>query len=284
MMEKIGIIGYGNMGKTIAERIRENYTVCVFDKDKNKVSGLKNIAVADNPADLVKQSEIIILAVKPQDFDVLLNEIKSFTQDKLIVTIAAGITTGYIKSRLGEETRIIRVIPNMPAQINQGVSVLFKGKNATALEFNSDWQLAWQIFSYFGLELAVDNEEMINAATAISGSGPAFFCYYIKAKANAQNKREEFIKMLADAAVNLGFDRGEAKVLSQGTVDGIIAMLIQKNLSCEDIIKMVASKGGTTQAGLEVLEAGGTLDEAVKKAKERADELGQSLPTGRQGA
>lgn len=281
-MEKIGIIGYGNMGKAIAERIKENYAVCVFDKDKNKISGLRNITVADTPADLIKQSEIIILAVKPQDFDTLLNEIKPFTQNKLIITIAAGITTSYIRSRLGEEARIIRVMPNMPAQINQGVSVLFRGKNATALEFNSDWQLAWQIFGYFGLELAVDNEEMINAATAISGSGPAFFCYYIKDKVNAQNKRQEFIKMLADSAVKLGFDRREAKVLSQGTVDGIIAMLIQKNLSCEDIIKMVASKGGTTQAGLEVLEAGKTLDEAVKKAKERADELGKSLPCGRQ--
>lgn len=272
-MEKVGIIGYGNMGKAIAERLKGKYTVCVFDKDKNKINALKNITAANNPAELVKQSEIIILAVKPQDFDSLLNEIKTFVQNKLIITIAAGITTKYIKSRLGEKTRIIRVMPNMPAQINQGISVLFKDKDAAEQELNLAWQLAWQIFSYFGSELIVDNEEMINAATAISGSGPAFFCDYIKEKANADKRRDEFIKELAEAAEHLNFDKSEAKLLSEGTVDGTIAMLMERNLSCEDIIKMVASKGGTTQAGLEVLHLGGSLKEAVDAALKRANEL-----------
>jgi len=277
-MIKVGIIGYGNMGQAIAERIKEKYTISVFDKDKNKISALKNIAAVDTSSELVKQSEIIILAIKPQDFDTLLNEIKPFAQDKLIITIAAGITTRYIKSRLGEKACIIRVMPNMPAQINQGISVLFKDKNATEKELDFAWQLAWQIFSYFGSELVVDKEEMINAATAISGSGPAFFCHYIKEKTNADKGRDEFIKNLTLAAVNLGFDQREAEFLAEKTVDGTIAMLKERNLSCEDIIKMVASKGGTTQAGLEVLRSGGSLKEAVERALERAGQLEQDTP------
>jgi len=273
MKENIGIIGYGNMGQAIAERIKDKYAVCVFDKDKNKVSGLENIAAIDNATNVVKRSKVIILAVKPQDLDALLNEIKPFVQDKLFITIAAGVTTRYIMSRLGEGGRIIRVMPNMPAQIGQGVSVLFKGQDTS--EKDLAWQLAHDIFSNLGSVLVVDKEEMINAATAVSGSGPAFFCHYIKERKNALSKHDEFIKMLTDAEVSLGFDMREAEFLSEKTVDGIIAMLIERNLSCADIIKMVASKGGTTQAGLQVLDAGGSLEEAVRSAFKRADELGK---------
>ena len=272
-MQKVGIIGYGNMGKAIAECIKEKYAVCVLDKDKNKISVLKDVTAADTPAELVKQSEIIILAVKPQDFDILLNEIKPFTQDKLIITIAAGITTRYLNSYLGEKAHIIRIMPNLPAQIGQGVSAIFKGQNVTEIDLNSAWQLAYDIFSNLGSVLPVDKEEMINAATAISGSGPAFFCHFIKEKKNADKGRDEFIKNLTLAAVHLGFDQREAELLSEKTVDGTIAMLIERNLSCADIIKMVASKGGTTEAGLKVLDSGGFLKEAVEKAFERAGQL-----------
>jgi pyrroline-5-carboxylate reductase len=272
-MERVGIIGYGNMGKAIAERIKEKYAVCVFDKDKNKTSALKDITAVNLPGDLVKQSEIIILAVKPQDFEVMLKEIKPFADDKLFITIAAGITSGYINSQLGSKARIVRIMPNMPAQIGRAVSVISKGQNATEGDFNLVWQLAFDIFSNLGSVLPVDKEEMINAATAISGSGPAFFCYYIKESKNASSQRDEFIKVLADAAVNLGFDQREAELLAAGTVDGTIAMLNERNLSCAEVIKMVASKGGTTEAGLEILRAGGSLKEATEKAARRAGEL-----------
>jgi pyrroline-5-carboxylate reductase len=121
----------------------------------------------------------------------------------------------------------------------------------------------------------VSDEKMINAATAVSGSGPAFFCAYIKEKINAATKREEFIKKLADAAVGLGFDQQEARVISEKTVDGTIAILEKNNLSTTKLIKMVASKGGTTEAGLAVLEKGGSVDEAIKAAVLRAEELGR---------
>ncbi|MFA6357678.1 MAG: pyrroline-5-carboxylate reductase [Candidatus Omnitrophota bacterium] len=274
-MEKVGIIGYGNMGRSIAERIKSKYSICVFDKDKNKILVSENVSAANSSVDLVNQSEIIILAVKPQDFDFLLNEIKLSVQGKLIITIAAGITIRYIKSRLGENVRVVRVMPNMPAQVGQGVAVLFKGQSASENGLNSALQLACDIFSNLGAVLVVDKEEMVDAATAVSGSGPAFFCYYIKENKNAALKRDEFIKMLTDSAVSLGFDLREAEFLSEKTVDGIIAMLIERNLTCAEIIKLVTSKGGTTQAGIDVLSSGGSVEDAVKSAYRRAGQLGQ---------
>jgi len=270
-MDNVGIIGFGNMGRAIAERIKDKYAVCVFDQDKNKTISLKNIVITDSVIELVKKSRVIILAVKPQDFDSLLVEIKPLVKGKLIITIAAGISTKYLKAQLGEGVSVIRAMPNMPAQIGQGISVLFKDRSFPVTDFDA----AWRILSCIGSVLSVQDEQLMNAATAVSGSGPAFFCYYIKEKANAEKKRDEFIKELTEAAVHLGFDKQEAKVLSEKTISGIIAMLKEKNLSCEDIIKMVSSKGGTTQAGLEVLRRGGSIDEAVKSALKRADELGR---------
>ena len=271
--KSVGIIGYGNMGQAIAERIKDKYLVNVFDKDKSRIASL-NIASADIES-LVKKSEVIILATKPQDFDALLAEIKPFAENKFFITIAAGITTKFMKSRLGDNARVVRVMPNMPAQIGQGVTVIFKGEESLSDGSIQAWQLAYDIFSNLGSVLAVDKEDMINMATAISGSGPAFFCHYMKQRKNAPEMRDEFIKMLTESAVGLGFDRKEAEFLSERAVDGIISMLIERNLSCTDVIKMVASKGGTTQAGLDILSSGGTLEEAVKSAYRRADELGQ---------
>lgn len=272
-MEKIGIIGYGNMGRAIAQRIKDKYVVAVFDKDKHKISNLENIAATQTPAQLVEQSEIIILAVKPQDFDILFNEIKPYVAGKLFISIAAGISTGYIKSQLGLTTRVVRIMPNLPSQIGKGMSVISKEQNIED-GLNSAWRLAYDIFSNLGSVLPVDKEEMINSATAISGSGPAFFCHYvIKENKKANEVRDEFVELLTQAAVNLGFDKREAQLLSVTTVDGTIAMLKEKQLSCEELIKMVASKGGTTEAGLEVLNFGGLIKDATEKASKRAGQL-----------
>jgi pyrroline-5-carboxylate reductase len=268
-MINIGIAGYGNMGRAIGERIREKYNLCVFDKNKAKIP--EGVNSADSPEDLAGRCEALILAVKPQDFDALLEQFKGASAGKLIVSIAAGITTRYIRSRLGEDTRIIRVMPNLPAQVGQGATVLFRDRNAT----EADLGLAWDILSSVGLALPVPEEKMMDAATAVSGSGPGFFCYFLKDISQADQKRGEFIEMLTEAAMSVNFDRQFAKTLSEKTVDGTIAILKERNLTCPEMIKMVASKGGTTQAGLDVLSAGGSLKDAVEAALKRAAELGK---------
>ncbi len=268
--KRIGIIGFGNMGKAIAFGARSLFEVSVFDKDKGKLADCQSLKAQTQVADLINNSDCIILAVKPQDIDSLLKEIKTSFKEQLLISIAAGITVKSITRQLGIEARIIRIMPNMPAQIGQGISFLYKSESAT----EKDMDLAWQLFSCVGLVLAVDHEKKIHAATAVSGSGPAFCCDYIKERANACLKRDEFILKLSTVAAGIGFDQQEAKVISEKTIDGTIAMLEKMNLTCEELIKKVASKGGTTEAGLEVLQNCGTLEEAVKAALARAEELG----------
>ena len=271
-MIKVGIIGFGNMGQAIAERIKSDYTVCVFDKDNHKTVHLTGISVCASLSELLSRCEEIILAVKPQDFELVLKEIGSGATHKLFISIAAGITTAHIEKYLSL-ARVVRAMPNIAAIIGEAETCLAKGKYALA----EDMEIARQIFGFIG-KVWVMEEGLINAATAISGSGPAFFCYYIKNKANADKGRDEFIKDLTRSAVHLGFDQREAEFLAEGTVDGTIAMLIEKDLSCEKLIQMVTSKGGTTEVGLEVLRSGGALKEATEKASKRAGELERNTP------
>jgi pyrroline-5-carboxylate reductase len=266
-MKTIGIIGFGNMGQAIAERAKTLFDLIVFDKDKDKTANVSGLKVAATLIELMDKSYAVILAVKPQDIDSVLNEIKGSMKKQLILSIAAGITTEYIENRLGN-ARVIRIMPNIPAQIGEGVSGLCKGKFSNEQDLN----LAWELFRCVGLAVDLD-ENMIDAVTAISGSGPAYFCYYIKDRANVASKKDEFINELTQAAISIGFDKVLAARLSEKTVEGTISLLIEKNWSCDELMKKVASKGGTTEAALEVLRRGGSLLEAVKAAKKRAEEL-----------
>jgi pyrroline-5-carboxylate reductase len=267
MSKKIGIIGFGNMGSAIAERAKKLFEIIVFDKIK--AINTENFEVAKTLPELINKSEAIILAVKPQDMPTLLEEIKNDLKGQLIISIAAGITTKYLEERL-KDVRVIRAMPNMPAQIGRGVSGLCKGKLANEEDFN----LAEQLLRCVGdIAKDFDDEDKIDALTAISGSGPAYFCYYIKDRSNVALKKDEFIRELTQVAINIGFDEVFAKGISEETVEGTISLLIEKNWSCEELIKRVASKGGTTEAALNVLSSGGSLEKAVRAAVERAKEL-----------
>ena len=270
MKIKIGIIGFGNMGQAIAERIKAKYKVWVFDKDKNKTKNIRGINVADNSIDLVNKVPTIILAVKPQDFDVVLNEINSHLNDQLIISIAAGITTTYIEKILGN-LRVIRAMPNMPAKIGKGITCLCKGKFTS----EGDLQFTKKLFDNLG-ETLVLKEDMMDAATAISGSGPGFWCEFIENKPEDEwesYSQNELIPQFSSAAESIGFTKKEAGLLAKATVMG---SLVTVQSSGEKPLKFkwsIASKGGTTEAALEVLHRGGTLVEAVKAALRRAKEL-----------
>ncbi|MBM3255521.1 MAG: pyrroline-5-carboxylate reductase [Candidatus Omnitrophica bacterium] len=265
---KIGIIGFGNMGSAIAERIKKDYSVSVLEKDATKIIGISWVRACADIAELMNNSDAVILAVKPQDFEGVLNEIRPYIKEKLVISIAAGITIAYIEKALGK-ARVIRAMPNLAAQIGEGVSGLCKGRFADG----GDLDLAWKLLSYVGLTISFDKEEMIDAVTAVSGSGPAYFCHYIKNKESAESKKDEFTQKLTQAAISIGFDKVMARRLSERTVEGTISTLIEKHLSCEELIRRVASKGGTTEAALALLDKGSSLEEAVKAALERAKEL-----------
>jgi len=273
MNKNIGIIGFGNMGSSLAERIKSAYKVYAFDKDARKTRNLSRIETARDIPGLVKCSDALILAVKPQDFAGVLAEIKDWIGTKLVISIAAGITTNHIEKALGRGARVIRVMPNMPAKIAQGISCLSR----SGLASKKDLELADTLFTYLGKTVRI-KEELMNSATAVSGSGPAYVLRYLESeRVNInripQEKKSLFLNDFQKSAQGVGFTFGQAKVLTEAVFSGTVSFLKKTKIAPGELIKQVASKGGTTQAALRVLDGGGSLTEAVKAAKARADEL-----------
>lgn len=276
-MKNIGIIGFGTMGSILAERIKSGYRVYVFDKDNYKTKNLSRIETARDIPSLVKCSEVVILAVKPQDFAGVLAGIKDWIGAKLVISIAAGITTKYIEQALGHGVRVIRVMPNMPAKIAQGISCLSRN----GLASKKDLDLAATLFTYLGQTVKI-KEELMNSATAVSGSGPAYVLKYfeterINLNKIPQKKKESFLDNFQKSAQGVGFTFGQAKILTEAVFSGTVSFLKKTKIAPGELIRQVASKGGTTEAALRVLNSGGSLSEAVKAAKARADELSRNL-------
>lgn len=270
LKKKVGIIGCGNMGRAIAERIRSKFSVYVFDKDKNKIQDFSGVVLADCTKDLVNKTEIIILAVKPQDFYPVLNGIKDNVKDKLIVSIAAGITTDYIENVLGMVS-VIRVMPNIGAIVGESISYICKGSFAREV----DLRLSKKLFNCIG-HTFVFPEEMMNAATAVGGSGPGFWGYLFDkqpAKDWSKYKSNYFIPELTSAAISVGFNKKEAKSTAGLVARASLVTATALEITPIKLTEKVASEGGTTEAGLEELKKGGSLTDAVKAAIKRAEEL-----------
>ncbi|MBU3959024.1 MAG: pyrroline-5-carboxylate reductase [Candidatus Omnitrophica bacterium] len=272
MKKTIGIIGFGNMGSVISEGIKSKHRLWVFDKDRTKTKSLSEINVANNLVDLVNKVDAVILAVKPQDFDDVLEEIKKYLiKDKLIVSIAAGISTRYIERTLGD-VRVVRVMPNMGIKVGHGISCLSKGKFAT----EKDFDFAEELFDYMGKTLRIEEEKMA-AVTAVSGSGPGFYFDSIESilagNKNPEEFTREFIISLTRAAEESGLKHEEAVFIASGTGNACQLLLAETKIPPLELKKQITSKGGTTLAGLDALHATGSLIEAVKAAKKRAEEL-----------
>jgi pyrroline-5-carboxylate reductase len=260
------------MGKAIAEQLKSEYQLYVFDKDKAKTDNLKDICVTGNILDLVKRVDAIILAVKPQDFDGVLEEIKSCVLDKLIISIAAGIKTAYIEKRLGA-VRVIRAMPNIGIKIGQSQTFLCLGSFA----LDSDLEFTEQLFSRLGTTWKV-KEAMVNPATAISASGPAYIYYDIELNSlNAgdisEKKKQEYINQLREAALALGFNANDAGKLAISVVNTSLNLIKETELAPSELRKQITSKAGTTEAALRVLEQRGSWTEAALAALRRAEEL-----------
>jgi len=276
MKKRIGVIGYGNMGSAIAERLKAaGYQVSVFDKDKNKTKNLEGLKVTKNITDAIKQTDVVILAIKPQDFDIVLNEAKGILSGQLIISIAAGIPTAYIERVLGK-VKVVRTMPNLPAKIGKGMICLSKGKYAT----EADLGLAQKLFSHLGDTMKLDEKKM-DAATAVTGSGPGFFYKLIQIEnINPNNLTEikefatsEFIPACTASATSIGFSDTQAKVLVVSTTNGTIDLLKSSGLTPKQLENAVKSRKGTTEAGLNKLRGIASLKQAIKAAFKRAREL-----------
>jgi len=272
MKKKLGVIGFGNMGSSIALGARALFEVSVFDKDKQKLISNSGLKTEVSVADLVNNSDVLVLAVKPQDFDVLLNEIKPFIRDKLAISIAAGITTGYIEKIL-DGARVIRVMPNMAVKIQAAETGLAMGRHAN----DEDLNFAKELFGLLGKVWLV-KEEMIDSVTAISGSGPAYIFYDIEINKLDPLKipverKNEYVQKLKQAAFEVGFDPKMALELAVSTTASSIQLLAQTGSSPMELRKMITSSGGTTEAALKVLSINGSWPEAALAARKRAQEL-----------
>lgn len=268
---KIGIIGSGNMGRAIAKRISSKYQLFIFDKDTAKTKNIAKAKVAKSVSDLIGSVDVVILAVKPQDFDAVLNETKDCINGKLIISIAAGISSEYVERAL-RKARVIRVMPNLPAKIGLGLSCLSKGRLASAADLN----FAKKLFSLLGGTLIL-KEDMMNAATAVSGSGPGFLYALlgaIKKKNWNEYTKNVFIPRMSDCAKTIGFSKQKAKLLAKLTGKGSLALLRESNKPPQDLCSQVVSRGGTTEAGLKELKGDiKFLEIGVKAALKRAKEL-----------
>jgi len=245
----IGIIGVGNMGKAIASRLNKRMLISDANVRKLRSAKKKNTLIAKNNIGLAKQANIIILAVKPQNIARVLKEIAPFSKGKLIISIAAGIKTKIIERRLGK-ARVIRVMPNMPAIIGRGISALAKGRSAS----KKDLAAARTIFLSLG-EVVEVRESLIDAVTAVSGSGPAY--YFLLAEA------------MQKGAAALGLNKRLASQLAKATFIGAAEVAKNTDISATDFIKKVASKGGTTEAALKTFKKTG-FERIVKQALEAA--------------
>ena len=260
-MLKLGIIGGGNMGEAIIARARGKYKICVCEANAARASFLKKkykIKTLDLEG-LIGASDIILLAVKPQDIGFVLEGIaKNKIKNLLFVSIAAGITSRFIERRLGQRARVVRTMPNMPALIGEGITALSKGRFASM----QDLKTAQALFNNIGPTLIVE-EKWIDAVTAVSGSGPAYVFL--------------FTECLMNAARALGFKDAQARQLVYQTLLGSAHLLEKATDDAATLRAKVTSKGGTTKAAMDVFMAHklekifvDALTAAYRRAKELA--------------
>lgn len=249
-MINVGFIGVGNMGTAIMKGIVKSnlrdISLYAFDIDKERVAKLADIGVkaCADVRDLVKTCNYVFLAVKPQQLDEILDDVaNSYSNDKVIVSICAGITGDYLKSKISRDAKTVLVMPNTPLLLGEGATALAKVEPTDDEEF----KLVCDIFSSCG-KIAVVAENKMKEIIAINGSSPAFIYLYAKA----------FI----DYAKNVDIDENVAKDLFAQALIGSAKMITDSGYDIEQLITMVSSKGGTTIAGLEKLREG-KLEEVV---------------------
>ncbi len=264
---KIGFIGAGNMGEALIKGmiLSQDFTpqqLLVSDKVPERLKYLAKtykIKVFAKNSEIVRHSDIIILAVKPQNLEEVLKEVREgLSRDKLLISILAGIPVGKIQDFLKAGIKVIRAMPNAPALVQEGATAIFRGDQAT----EKDEQIACRIFDSVGKTIILRDESLMDAVTGLSGSGPAYVFVTLEA--------------LSDGGVKMGLSREMATNLAIQTLIGAAKLARELKKHPGELKDMITSPGGTTIAGLKKLEEGGlraSLMEAVEAATLRSKEL-----------
>jgi len=268
--KQVGILGTGNMGEALIHGLlyghlcRPEQIFC-SDVRAERLKAIREkygVKSTSHNVEVVKQSDIVILAVKPQIMKPVVEEIAKYLDlSKLIISIAAGVPLDAIEACARKDLKLIRVMSNICVSVREGVSAIAGGKHA----LKEDLMMAKTIFDSVGKSLFIE-EDLLDAVTGLSGSGPAYIFLIIDA--------------LADAGVKVGLSRDDALILASQTVLGAAKMLIETGEHPGKLKDMVTSPGGTAIAGLHTLEEGGlrtTMINAVEVATQRSKALGEIM-------
>lgn len=261
----LGFLGCGNMGNAILRGLIESGTLApkhalVFEPDEAKAQDVRllGVALAESPADLARRVDTVLVAVKPQTMEEALAQLAAgITTRTLVISIAAGTSIAFIQGRLGAEVPVVRVMPNTPALVGAGAAALAPSANCS----DHDVEVASLIFSAIGVSEVVAEEHM-DAVTALSGSGPAYFFF--------------MVEQLVEAAVAQGLPRHQATILASHTLYGAGRLLCESGEPANVLRERVTSKGGTTEAALKTLSAEG-FPEAIRAAFEAAARRSREL-------
>lgn len=265
--KNIAIIGVGNMGRAIANGLFTDKSALsggmlfLSDpalKENGWLRNKKNAVIVGN-MEAVQKSKVVILAVKPQAMMDVLADIKTYvTKNQLIISIAAGIEIKGIKSVLGKNIPVVRVMPNICATVGKSMSTWTKSKEVTETQEKA----AAKILQSIGREIFVKDEAMLDVATAVAGSGPAYFFY--------------MAELLEKWARLRGFAAKDARILAEQTYVGSAQLLEQAGDTAYNLRRAVTSKKGTTEAAFKVLKKTGFQNiffKALAGARRRAEEL-----------
>lgn len=262
-MNKVGFIGAGNIASAIINgAFNSGYImpeqIYLYDLDESKLSCFaeKGVNLCSSEIELTKVCDFVFLTIKPQIYESVLTKIAPYSNDTCFVDVAAGVSIDYVKSILGSDTHVVRVMPNTPLMYGKGASALVKVLPVSDCEFN----FVKGFFESCGVVSIVD-EKLIDTVIAISGSAPAYMM--------------RFLNQFINFGVENGMNSDEATKLVLQTVVGCAKMIDTSDKDISELIKMVTSPNGTTQAGLEMLDSENfdlslkkCFDATVKRAKE----------------
>lgn len=265
---KVLVIGAGNMGLTYAEGMASSAylnrrKLMIFDVSADKIISLKEMDLFDvyeNLEDALPSADVVFIAVKPYHSEELFQKMKPMmNEEQIAVSLMAGVTIETIQEGLGIK-KVIRTMPNLPAQVRKGVTSYTESEDVSRVEL----LMIRNLLDTTGESIHVENQNFIDASTGISGSGPAYVFY--------------FMNSMLEAALKMGFSQNDSRVLVSQTFEGAVELFNRNDLSPTLWMDRVASKGGTTRAALDSMDDNNVkelIKEAAYAAFNRAVELGE---------
>lgn len=266
---RIAFIGGGNMASAmisgLVKQVASPAQIYVIDVNAENLQNLSDryrVSTSGVMDARLLEMDVIVLAVKPQQLHAVAESLRVFVKTQLILSVAAGIRAADLSRWLGGHSKIVRAMPNTPAMIGLGMTGLY----AMDAVISEERKLAETMMQAVGDSLWVDNESMIDAVTAVSGSGPAYVFYFIEA--------------MQEAAMQLGFDASQARQLALSTFNGAAQLAKQSEEPVSSLRERVTSKGGTTYAALCSMDDSAVkaaIHQAVQAAALRGKELGDEF-------